>query len=126
MKISNLKKRINSFKYAFRGIIDLMTTQTNAQIHLCITFLVLLFGIYFNLSHLEWILIIFAIALVFSAEAFNTAIEYLTDLVSPEYHPLAGKAKDVAAGAVLLTAIGAALIGILIFLPKICNIWGHF
>lgn len=119
MKSSNFNKRINSFKYAFRGLFDLFRTETNAQIHLCLTLLVLLSGLYFNLSSLEWILLIFAIILVLSAEAFNTAIEALTDLVSPDHHPLAGKTKDIAAAAVLITAIGAAIIGLLIFLPKV-------
>lgn len=118
MKKSNFKKRVQSFQYAIKGIMDLLRTETNAQIHLCITCLVLLLGLYFDLSSLEWILLTFAIVLVFSAEAFNTAIEHLTDLVSPDYHPLAGKTKDVAAGAVLIAAIGAAIIGLLIFIPK--------
>jgi len=66
-------------------------------------------------------LLVFCIALVFSMEAANTAIEYLTDLVSPEFHPLAGKAKDAAAAAVLFAAIGSAIVGLIIFLPKVLS-----
>ncbi len=76
-------------------------------------------GFYFEISITEWSLVILCIAGVLSAEAFNTGLEYLTDLVSPEYHLLAKKTKDVAAAGVLLMAIGAAIIGIIIFFPKI-------
>lgn len=114
-----LKDRFNSFRYAFKGIADLLKSQPNARIHLVATIGVLTAGAFLELSLNEWCLIILSIAFVFSAEAANTAIEYLTDLVSPDYHPLAGKAKDVAAAAVLLAAIGAAIVGFIIFLPKI-------
>jgi diacylglycerol kinase len=114
-----LKKRLNSFRYAFAGLADLLRTQPNARIHLLASLLVLAAGFYFEISTAEWCAALLAIAIVFSAEAFNTAIEYLTNLVSPGYHPLAGKAKDVAAAAVLIAAIGAAAVGLIIFLPKI-------
>jgi diacylglycerol kinase len=81
--------------------------------------LVLLAGIYFSITLLEWIFIIFAAGMVFAAEAFNTAIEIDMNLTSPEYHPHARDTKDVAAGAVLITAIIAAVIGIIIFLPRV-------
>jgi len=113
-----LKKRIDSFGFAFKGIFDLIKTQPNAQIHLCAAFLVLVAGFYFKITTTEWCLSIFAIVSVLAAEAFNTALEYLTDLVSPDYHVLAGKTKDVAAAGVLITAIGAAIVGLIIFLPK--------
>lgn len=114
-----LKKRIDSFRYAFKGIGRLVRTQPNAQFHLLAVIGVLIGGLYFGLSTIEWICCVFAMSIVLSAEAFNTAIEDLTDLVSPDHHPLAGHAKDLAAGAVLITAIGAAIIGCLIFLPKV-------
>jgi diacylglycerol kinase len=117
-------KRLNSFRYAFAGLAELLRSQANARIHAGFTVIVVAAGFYFNLTPVEWCLIVFAIASVFSAEAFNTALENLTDLVSPEYHPLAGKAKDVAAAAVLLTAIGAAIVGFIIFLPKVLNLFG--
>lgn len=114
-----LKKRLDSFKYAFQGIVDLFKSQANARIHLSLTVLVLLFAWYFKISSIEWIAIIICIAMVFSAEAMNTALEYLTDLVSPEHHVLAGKAKDAAAASVLFLAIGAAIAAAIIFLPKV-------
>lgn len=117
-----LIKRLNSFRYALAGIADLLGSQPNARIHLLATALVIAAGLYFGLSKNEWCLVVLAIASVFAAEAFNTALEHLTDLVSPDYHPLAGKAKDVAAGAVLFAAIGAAVVGVLVFLPKIMTI----
>jgi len=117
-----LKDRFNSFRYAFKGIADLLKSQANARIHLVATIAVLTAGAFLELTLNEWCLIIFCITFVFSAEAVNTAIEYLTDLISPDYHPLAGKAKDVAAAAVLLAAIGATIVGLIIFLPKIWTI----
>ena len=85
---------------------------------------VIALGIYFGISKTEWCLIVIAICMVISAEAFNTSIEHLTDLVSPNYHELAGKTKDVAAAAVLITAIGAAILGLIIFLPKFQELLG--
>jgi len=114
-----LKKRLNSFRYAFAGIASLVRSQANAKIHLAATALVIVAGFYFKISLNEWCIVTLTIAAVLAAEAFNTALEHLTDLASPDFHPLAGKAKDVAAGAVLFIAIGAAVVGFLIFLPKI-------
>jgi len=118
-----LSKRLNSFKFAFRGLFDLFRTQPNARIHLLIVLLVVGAGIYFQLPRQEWLILLLAISLVLAAEAFNTAFEYLTDLVSPEYHLLAGKTKDAAAAGVLIAAIGAALIGCLVFLPRILELF---
>jgi len=117
-----LKERLNSFKYAIKGI-GLLFTEPNAKIHLGFTFLTLAGGFFFSVNQMEWCILIIAIAMVLAAEAMNTAIEYLTDLVSPNHHPLAGKTKDVAAGAVLILAIGAAIVACIIFIPKIQN---HF
>jgi len=103
------------------GIADLLKSQPNAVIHLIAAVVVVAAGFFFSLSATEWGFAIVAIAFVFAAEALNTALEYLTDLVSPEYHPLAGRAKDAAAGAVLIAAIGSAIIGSIIFLPKIVS-----
>ena len=118
----NIEKRLKSFVFAFKGIVDLFKHTPNARIHLGLTVVSIIGGIYFNIQWIEWCLIILAIAMVLAAEAFNSGLEYLTDLVSPDYHPLAGKAKDIAAGAVLLTAVGAASIGFIIFLPRILEI----
>lgn len=119
-----LKKRLNSFRYAFAGIASLIGSQPNAKIHLAAALSAIAAGLYFDLSETEWCLVALSIAFVFAAEGFNTALEHLTDLVSPGHHPLAGKAKDVAAGAVLFAAIGAAAVGAVIFLPKILGIVG--
>ncbi len=114
-----LKKRIRSFAFALHGLTYLFRTQPNAVIHFISMILVIVMGIFFNLNSIEWILVIFAIGLVISAEAFNTALEELVDLVSPEYHEKAGRVKDLAAGGVLVAAISAAIIGGIIFIPKI-------
>jgi len=116
------KKRIQSFKYAFKGINHFVRSEPNVIIHLIAAVLAVAMGWYFAINNIEWCLIIFAIGSVLGAEAFNTSIEYLTDLVSPDYHELAGKTKDVAAAAVLLIAIAAAIIGLIIFLPKILTL----
>ena len=119
MHYQNLKKqvqkRINSFGFALKGIFDLFKTQMNARIHAFFTVLVVSGGVFFHISKIEWLLCIVSIAMVLAAEAMNTAIEYVVDLVSPEYHELAGKAKDVAAAAVLILAIAAAIIGFGVF-----------
>lgn len=94
-------------------------TQANARIHAVATVLVVGAGFFFGLTRLEWALVVAAIALVWTAEAINTAIESAIDLVSPAQHPLAGRAKDAAAGAVLAAAIGAAIVGVCVFGPRI-------
>ena len=115
----SLQKRVASFRYALNGLADLFSSQPNARIHLVTAAAAVVAGVYFQIPGTEWIVLTFCIALVLSLEAVNTAIEHLTDLVSPAVHPLAGKAKDVAAAAVLLVAIGAVVVGGIIFLPKI-------
>ena len=102
---------------AFIGIWIMISSQHNAWIHATATFAAISVGMYFGLTKAEWCWIILAIISVWTAEALNTAFEFLTDVASPEFHPLAGKAKDVAAGAVLITAIGAVVIGLVIMGP---------
>ena len=119
--MSTLKKRIDSFRFAFKGLADLFISQPNARIHGVAAIVAVTLGVILGLSKIEWCLIVISIFGVVAAEAFNTALEYLTDLVSPEYHLLAGKTKDVAAAGVLLTAMGAFIIGIIIFTPKILS-----
>jgi diacylglycerol kinase (ATP) len=111
--------RIRSFGYAFRGLSYLLRSQHNAWIHAVATIAVLAAGLYFHLPAAEWCWIVLAITSVWTAEALNTAFELLADATTKEFHPLIGRAKDVAAGAVLLTAIGAAIVGLLIFWPRI-------
>lgn len=107
--------RLKSFAYALRGLSILLTTQPNARIHAAATVAVCAAGFYFGLNVAEWCWIVLAMMAVWSAEAFNTALEFLADAVNPDFHPLVGKAKDVAAGAVLIAAVGAVVIGVLIF-----------
>ncbi|MFC2102420.1 diacylglycerol kinase family protein [Bacteroidota bacterium] len=114
-----MKKRILSFKYAFRGLVHLLKGEPNAWIHLVAAIGVIIAGILFRISTVEWLAIAFAIGFVFCAELFNSAIETLVDKVSPEQHPLAGKTKDLAAGAVLIAAITALVIGLVVFVPKV-------
>lgn len=121
-KIS-IKKRAKSFKYAFDGISYMVKSQHNAWIHLTLMVFVIFAGVALDVSFTEWCFLIFAIGFVLAAEAFNTAIEELTNLVSPKYNQQAGKVKDVAAGAVLITAIVAALVGFIIFIPKIIHLF---
>ena len=113
------KKLINSFKYAIEGFISSFKTERNMKIHVLATIIVIALGIYFKISVTEWCIIAIAIALVISAELFNTAIETLVDMVSPEKNPKAKLAKDISAAAVLATAIGVAVAGGIIFVPKI-------
>ena len=112
----SFRKRIKSFSFAIQGFKTFFQTQHNARIHILATVIVIIVGNVVGLTTSEWCWISLAIALVFITEMLNTAIEFLTDLVSPEYHPLAKKIKDVAAGAVLVSAIFAVVIGIYVFL----------
>ena len=113
------KKLINSFKYAIEGFISSFKTERNMKIHILAMVLVIVFGLYLKLSVIEWCIITLAIALVIGAELFNTAIETIVDMVSPEKNPKAKLAKDISAAAVLALSIGAAVVGVVIFIPKI-------
>ena len=113
------RSRLKSMSNAWRGLQIMFTDQYNIWIHTMILGLVLIAGIYFNITLLEWIFIVLASGMVFAAEAFNTAIEIDMNLTSPEFHPHARDTKDVAAGAVLITAVVAMVIGVIIFLPRI-------
>jgi diacylglycerol kinase len=117
-----MKDRAKSFGYAFKGIGYVLRTQHNFWIHGLITLAVIAFGFWLDISVAEWLFVVFAIGFVLVSELFNTAIEVLVDLVSPERNPQAGLAKDIAAGAVLISAITAALIGLFIFAPKIIHL----
>lgn len=115
----SFKARIRSFRYAFKGIVTLLRNEHNARIHLCAAFCTIVAGWVFDITTTEWVTVVFAIGFVFSAEAINSAIEYLADTMSPGPNELIGKAKDVAAAAVLFAAIAAAIIGCLIFIPYV-------
>ncbi len=113
------KRLYQSFGYAFKGVYQVFRHELNMQIHLLAAIVVVAAGIVLQINTTEWCLIVFAIIGVWVAEMFNTSIELLTDLVSPDYHELAGKVKDIAAGAVVLATLGAVVIGLVVFLPKI-------
>ena len=106
-----------SFKNAINGLLKLINTEPNAKIHAAATISVFVFGIYYELNTTEWAFITFSIIMVWSAESLNTAIERLSDVVSPDLNPGIKEVKDIASGAVLIVAIGAVIIGILVFGP---------
>jgi diacylglycerol kinase (ATP) len=108
-----------SFGYAFSGMWYILRTQRNARVHIAITLVVVAVGLWLGLSATEWAIIALTIGLVLAAEAFNTVAEVTVDLVTTEYRPLAKIAKDVAAGAVLLMAITAVVVGLLILGPPL-------
>lgn len=112
------KKLINSFKYAFKGIISALLSERNMKIHVNIMALVIIFGFILNISVGEWFVCIICFAIVISAEMFNTAFEQMVDIAMPEKDPRAKFVKDVAAGGVLVMAIASLVIGLIIFVPK--------
>jgi diacylglycerol kinase len=112
-----IKKRLNSFGCAFNGLWTLFRTETHAQIHLLAVVVVGIAGFFTGLGRWEWLVVILTITLVLALEGMNTALEALADAIHPEHHPLIGKAKDVAAGAVLMSAIGALVVAVVVFLP---------
>ena len=113
------KKIINSFKYAIQGILTSFKTERNMKIHICIMILVIIVGILFEINKYEWIICVICFAIVIGGELFNTAIETVVDMVMPYKNEKAKLAKDVSAGAVLVLAMGAAIVGFIIFMPKI-------
>ena len=119
--MKNQQGLLSSFRFAFKGVGKLFN-ERNARIHLAAAVLVVAMGAYFQISSQEWVMVIFAIGLVMAAEGFNTALENIVDLISPEIHEKAGNAKDLAAGSVLITSIAAAIIGLIIFLPRILEL----
>src|SRR5437016_3539293 len=111
--------RVRSFKYAIRGIVLTLKSQHNAWIHAIATIAVLIAGFALHISRIDWCLIVLACAAVWTAEALNTAFEFLADVTTKEFHPVVAQAKDVAAGAVLITAIASVVIGVLVFGPYV-------
>ena len=115
-------KTVRSFHFAFAGIWQFFRHENNARVHLLASGVVVAAGAYCGLNRGEWLWITLAVALVWITEAVNTALEKLTDLVSPGYDPRAGAVKDLAAGAVLIAAIAAAIIGALVFWPHVVRV----
>jgi len=116
---SYFKKRYNSFKFALQGINSAVRSEPHMRLHVLSAIGVIVAGFLFQVTKLEWCLLAGSIGMVITAEIFNTSIETLTNLVSPERHPLAGKTKDLAAAAVLVSAITAAIVGLIIFMPYV-------
>jgi diacylglycerol kinase (ATP) len=114
--------RIRSSVHAGEGIVELLKSQHNAWVELFATIGVTVAGWLFGVTAVEWCLLILVMMSVWVAEALNTAVEFLCDVASPEFHPLVKKSKDVAAGAVLLSVVGAAVVGTIIFLPYMLNL----
>lgn len=110
--------RIKSVGYAVEGVKTFFKTQHNAWIHLFFALIVLIAGILMKVNLNEWCWLVVSIGLVYITEMINTAVEFLTDLVSPQIHPLAKKVKDVSAAAVLIAAVTSVIIGLIIFVPK--------
>lgn len=113
-----------SFGYAFQGIFNTIRTEGNIKIHCAAAILVTIFGIWLQISKTEWMICFILFGLILALELVNTAVEATVDLFTEERKPLAKKAKDAAAGAVLIVAIFAAVIGILIFIPKLLDVAG--
>ena len=113
------RKRFAGFKYAFNGVRLLLRNEPNALLHSIIFICAISAGFILKISAIEWVAVVIVSGCVFAAEALNTAIEQLADVVSPEYNDTIKKVKDLSAGAVLFMAITAAITGIIIFLPKL-------
>ncbi len=113
--------RVRSVQHALAGVWVLLRTQQNARIHACATVVVVTAGFVLHIPKADWLWLVAAITGVWVTEALNTAIEFLGDMVSPEFHPLVKQAKDVAAGAVLIAATGAAIVGLLTLGPPLLN-----
>ena len=118
----SIKRRLKSFRYAFSGLRVLVREEHNARIHLFATVCVIVMGVLFRISCIEWVAVSLAIGLVFGMEAVNSAVENICDFVCPERDARIKKIKDLAAAAVLLSAIAALAVGLFIFIPKIMSI----
>jgi len=118
----SILKQIKSFRFAFNGLKILIKEEHNSRIHLFATMCVLIAGFVFNISALEWIAITFAIGFVFTIEIINSAIENISDFISPEKHHSIKKIKDLSAAGVLVAALTALVISLIIFIPKILQI----
>jgi diacylglycerol kinase (ATP) len=114
--------RLRSMRYALQGIRTMLAGQHNAWVHAGATAAVIAAAAILRVDRLEWCMLILAMMAVWTAEALNTAFEFLCDVASPDFHPIVAKSKDVAAGAVLLSAIGSVAVGLLIFLPHLLRI----
>lgn len=118
-KILDKKRLTNSFKYAFTGVATAYKTEQNLRIHTVMAILVIISGFFFKISNLEWFVCLILIGLVLMAEFFNTALENIVDMITTDINPYAKNAKDMASSGVLAMAIISAIVGLIIFVPKI-------
>ncbi len=116
------RSRVQSFLFAFKGIIILLKSEPNARIHLVAMICAVALGIVFRINTFEWISLAIVIGLVFLSELFNTAIEKLADVVDPEWNKKIGQIKDLSAGAVLVSAIISLIVGGMVFIPKVIDL----
>ena len=121
-KTYSIRRLGNSFKYALDGIISAYKTEQNLLVHTIVAIIAIILGIFLKLSTIEFAIVALVIGFVLVSEMFNTAIEYAIDMAMPTIHPLAKISKDVASGAVLLSAIASIAVGLLIYLPKIIEL----
>lgn len=119
---SKIERLIDSFNYAINGIVASIKSERNMKIHYFIALFVLILSLFFNFTRLEFLALFFSITLVLTLELINTSIEYVVDLITDEYHKYAELAKDIAAGAVLLSALNALVVGYLLFFDRITNL----
>ncbi len=117
------KKILNSFKYAFEGVISAFKSERNMKIHVSVLIFVVIFGIFLKLKTWEWVVLVSWFSMVIGGELFNTAIEIVVDLAMPDINESAKRAKDISAGGVLVFAVGSVIVGLIIFLPKIINLF---
>jgi diacylglycerol kinase len=115
-----MKNRLKSFKYALNGLISAFY-QSNFRIQLSILFVVLVAGVMTSITQMEWCLIVIVSTVVLTTEAINTSIEEICNFLTREHNPHIGKIKDIAAGAVLISAVGAVVVGLIIFLPRMAS-----
>jgi diacylglycerol kinase (ATP) len=119
----SIAARLRSFFYAGRGVRTMLLSQHNAWIHAGATLVVVTAAVTLHVTRIEWLALVLAVVSVWTAESLNTASEFLCDVASPDFHPLVEKAKDVAAGAVLICAAGATVIGALVFAPYLMRVF---
>ncbi len=119
----DFKKQMRSFKFAWKGIMTCAGHEQNITFHLIVAILVVVAGYVFDITKAEWAAVVICIGMVITAELFNSSIERLVDMVSPQWQKIAGEVKDIAAGAVLVTAAAAAIVGIIVFLPYLLAIF---
>ncbi|MFO0948575.1 MAG: diacylglycerol kinase family protein [Planctomycetota bacterium] len=120
-----LRKFVRGFYFAFAGVGHVWREQLNIKVHFGATILVIALGLFLSVDRRDWIALVICIGMVWTAEALNTALELIADVASPEFHPLVGKAKDIGAGAVLLSAITAAVVALLVYVPHLAAYLGY-